>query len=93
MKTLIRGGTVLTLDREDRVLAGADVLVEDERIARVGGRLGEREGPFDRVIDASRGDTAHGRTGAPGSAAGEAAGGRAPGPDRQRRKSQRAREA
>jgi len=46
MKTLIRGGTVLTLDREDRVLAGADVLVEDEGIARVGGRLTEREGPF-----------------------------------------------
>ncbi|HEV8642036.1 MAG TPA: amidohydrolase [Methylomirabilota bacterium] len=53
MKTLIRGGTVLTLDREDRVLVGEDVLVEDERIARVGGRLTEREGPFDRVIDAS----------------------------------------
>jgi 5-methylthioadenosine/S-adenosylhomocysteine deaminase len=44
---------VLTLDREDRVLVGEDVLVDDERIARVGGRLTEREGPFDRVIDAS----------------------------------------
>ena len=54
MKTLIRGGTVLTLDRDDRVLVGEDVLIEDERIARVGGRLPEREGPFDRVIDASR---------------------------------------
>lgn len=54
MKTLIRGGTVVTLDREDRVLAGEDVVVEDDRIARVGGRLTEREGPFDRVIDASR---------------------------------------
>jgi 5-methylthioadenosine/S-adenosylhomocysteine deaminase len=53
MKTLIRGGTVLTLDHEDRVLVGEDVLIEDERIARVGGRLNEREGPFDRVIDAS----------------------------------------
>src|SRR6266516_1805677 len=53
MKTLIRGGTVLTLDPEDRVLVGEDVLIEDERIARVGGRLTEREGPFDRVIDAS----------------------------------------
>lgn len=53
MKTLIRGGTVLTLDREDRVLVGEDVLVDGERIARVGGRLTDREGPFDRVIDAS----------------------------------------
>src|SRR3989442_8584164 len=53
MKTLIRGGTVLTLDREDRVLTGEDVVVEDERIARVGGRLTEREGSFDLVIDAS----------------------------------------
>jgi len=53
MKTLIRGGTVLTLDREDRLLLSEDVLVEDERIARVGGRIGDREGPFDRVIDAS----------------------------------------
>ena len=53
MKTLIRGGTVLTLDREDRVLAGEDVLVEDNRITRVGGRLTEREGPFDQTIDAA----------------------------------------
>jgi 5-methylthioadenosine/S-adenosylhomocysteine deaminase len=53
MRILIRGGTVLTLDREDRLLAGEDVLVEDERIARVGGRLTERDGPFDRVIDAA----------------------------------------
>jgi len=53
MKTLIRGGTVLTLDSDDRVLEAEDVLVEDERIARVGGRLTEADGPFDRVIDAS----------------------------------------
>jgi 5-methylthioadenosine/S-adenosylhomocysteine deaminase len=53
MKTLIRSGTVLTLDPDDRVLVGEDVLIEDERIARVGGRFTEREGPFDRVIDAS----------------------------------------
>jgi 5-methylthioadenosine/S-adenosylhomocysteine deaminase len=54
MKTLIRGGTVLTLDRDDRVLTGADVVVEDDRIARVGGRIADADGPFDRVIDASR---------------------------------------
>jgi 5-methylthioadenosine/S-adenosylhomocysteine deaminase len=54
MRILLRGGTVLTLDRADRVLTGEDVLIEDGRIARVGGRLDERDGPFDRVIDASR---------------------------------------
>lgn len=53
MKTLIRGGTVLTLDRQDRVLVGEDVLVDGELIAHVGGRLNDRDGPFDRVIDAS----------------------------------------
>lgn len=53
MKTLIRGGTILTLDRDDRLLVGEDVLVEDVLIARVGGHLTERDGPFDRVIDAS----------------------------------------
>src|SRR5919109_1795038 len=53
MKTLIRGGTVLTLDSEDRVLVGEDVLVEDERITRVGGRFTDGDGPFDRIIDAS----------------------------------------
>jgi len=53
VKTLIRGGTVLTLDREDRILVGEDVLIEDARIARVGGRIDECPGPFDRVIDAA----------------------------------------
>ena len=52
MKTLLRGGTVLTLDYSDRILFGEDVLIEDERTVRVGGRLDERDGPFDRVIDA-----------------------------------------
>src|SRR2546428_6809597 len=54
MKILIRGGTVLTLDRDDRVLVDADVLIEDERIARVGGCVDERDGPFDLTIDAAR---------------------------------------
>jgi len=53
MKTLLRGGTVLCLDRADRVLAGEDVLIEGERIVRVGGHLDERDGPFDQVIDAA----------------------------------------
>jgi len=53
VRILIRGGTVLTLDAEDRLLVGEDVLVEDERVARVGGRLTEADGPFDRIIDAS----------------------------------------
>jgi len=53
MRTLIRGGTILTLDRDDRVLGGEDVLIEDERIVRVGGRVDERDEPFDRTIDAS----------------------------------------
>src|SRR2546427_8620744 len=53
MKTLIRGGRILTLNREDAILAGEDVLIEDERITRAGGRLTERDGPFDRVIEAS----------------------------------------
>jgi hypothetical protein len=43
---------VLTLDHSDRILIGEDVLIEDERTVRVGGRLDERDGPFDRVIDA-----------------------------------------
>src|SRR5919197_3426070 len=53
MRTLIRGGTVLTLDADDRVLVGEDVLVDDERIVRVGGGLTEDDGPFDRIIEAS----------------------------------------
>lgn len=53
MKTLIRGGVVLTLDRDARMLEGEDVLIENDRIARVGGRSTDRDGPFDRVIDAT----------------------------------------
>jgi 5-methylthioadenosine/S-adenosylhomocysteine deaminase len=53
MKTLIRGGRILTLNREDSILVGEDIVIENDRIARVGGRLTERDGPFDRVIEAS----------------------------------------
>lgn len=53
MKTLVRGGTVVTLDGQARILPGADVLIEGERIARVGGRIPAEAGPFDRVIEAA----------------------------------------
>ena len=44
---LIKNGTLLTMDREDRVLAG-DLLVRDGRIVRVGG---EAAGPITEAID------------------------------------------
>jgi cytosine/adenosine deaminase-related metal-dependent hydrolase/ribose/xylose/arabinose/galactoside ABC-type transport system permease subunit len=49
-QTLIRGGTVLSLDPAIGDLAVGDVLVEGERIARVGPRL---EAPDAEVIDAT----------------------------------------
>jgi 5-methylthioadenosine/S-adenosylhomocysteine deaminase len=51
MRTLIKGGTVLTLDREVGDFESADVLIEGDRIAAVGQDL-----PADgaEVIDASR---------------------------------------
>ncbi len=51
-KVLIRGGTVLTLDRELGDFERGDVLVEGERIAAVGPELELPEGA--EVIDASR---------------------------------------
>jgi cytosine/adenosine deaminase-related metal-dependent hydrolase len=50
-RTLIKGGYVLTQDPELGEMAGADVLIEDDRIAAVG-----RDLPADgaRTIDASR---------------------------------------
>src|ERR1700709_2360596 len=51
-RTLIRGGTVLTLDREVGDFDVADALVEGERIAAVGPDLEAPEGAT--VIDASR---------------------------------------
>jgi 5-methylthioadenosine/S-adenosylhomocysteine deaminase len=52
VRILIRGGTILTLDAGGRILAGEDVIVDGDRIARVGGRVTEQDGPFDRVLDA-----------------------------------------
>ncbi len=50
MDTLLTNGTVVTMDRERRVLAGADVLIQDGRIAGVGRGL-KRRGAARRVID------------------------------------------
>jgi cytosine/adenosine deaminase-related metal-dependent hydrolase len=50
---VLRGGTVLTLDAQHRVLPRADVLVTGERIAAVGEALAVPEGT--REIDASDG--------------------------------------
>jgi cytosine/adenosine deaminase-related metal-dependent hydrolase len=36
---VLRGGTILTLDTEATVLSGADLLIEDGRIRRIGGSL------------------------------------------------------
>jgi len=52
-RILIRGGTVLTLDRELGDFERADVLVEDERIAAVGPDLGAEVADAE-VIDATR---------------------------------------
>jgi cytosine/adenosine deaminase-related metal-dependent hydrolase len=52
MDTLIRGGTVVTCDPEDRIVLG-DVLVRDHTIARVGGpRRGAEGERAVRVVDA-----------------------------------------
>ena len=50
MSILIKNGTVLTLDQNDRTLAVGDVLIEGDRIAAVGENL--PGGAVDRVIDA-----------------------------------------
>ena len=51
MELLIQNGTVVTMDRDHRVLPTADVLVQDGRIAKIGRvRQGRRAR---RVIDAS----------------------------------------
>ncbi len=50
MRILIENGTLLTFGRPCRVLTGHQLLIEDERIARIAPAI---EGPFDRVIDAA----------------------------------------
>lgn len=49
MDLLLTGGTVVTMNREREVLAGADVLVQDGRIAKVGRGLKARG--IRRVVD------------------------------------------
>lgn len=51
-RILIRGGLVVTLDDEDRVLTDADVLIEDGRITAVGGVPADSASRCDRVIEA-----------------------------------------
>ena len=53
MKTLVRGGLVVTLGDQARILPAADVLIEDQRIVRVGGCVSPDDGVLDRVIDAT----------------------------------------
>ncbi|MGW0085047.1 amidohydrolase family protein [Streptomyces sp. NPDC003393] len=50
---VLRGGTLLPMDRERRVLTDTDVLVVDDRIAAVGPQLDVPEGTFE--IDAADG--------------------------------------
>jgi cytosine/adenosine deaminase-related metal-dependent hydrolase len=50
---LLRGGTVLTLDTDHRVLTGADVLITGDRIAAIGPALEAPEGTVE--IDAEGG--------------------------------------
>ncbi len=50
MSILIRNGLVLTLDEHDRIYENGDVLIEGDRIVKVGGRI---EAPgVEQVIDA-----------------------------------------
>ncbi|HZI02454.1 MAG TPA: N-ethylammeline chlorohydrolase, partial [Archangium sp.] len=50
MDLLLTNGTVVTMNREREVLAEADVLIQDGRIARVGRNLRTRGGGL-RVLD------------------------------------------
>jgi putative selenium metabolism protein SsnA len=50
-RTLVRGGTLVTLGSPCRVLPGHDLLLEGDRIARMG-PAGTLPGPADRVLEA-----------------------------------------
>ena len=51
MRLLIRNGTLVTLGDPCRVLEGHDLVLEGDRIVRIG-PAGAVDGPFDRVLDA-----------------------------------------
>ncbi|HET6439184.1 MAG TPA: amidohydrolase family protein, partial [Anaeromyxobacter sp.] len=51
LRTVIRGGTLVTLGSSCRVLPAHDLILEGETIARVS-PAGLERGPFDRMIDA-----------------------------------------
>jgi putative selenium metabolism protein SsnA len=51
MRLLVRGGTLVTLGAPCRVLAGHDLVLDGERIARMA-PAGAVAGPFDRELDA-----------------------------------------
>lgn len=54
MRILIKNGLILTLDKEDHVYKGYDVLVEDDLITQIDKETSEETGPaIDKVIDAS----------------------------------------
>jgi 5-methylthioadenosine/S-adenosylhomocysteine deaminase len=52
MRLLVRGGQIVTCDAEDRVIHG-DLVVEDGRIAELGGRARAADRGMARVLDAS----------------------------------------
>lgn len=52
MNLLIANGTVVTMNPERAVLPGTDVLVRDQRIAKIGRRIARGDGPL-RILDAS----------------------------------------
>ena len=54
---LIKGGTIVTMDRERRIIKDGAILIEDGKITSIGKVDELREERADRVIDASELDT------------------------------------
>jgi 5-methylthioadenosine/S-adenosylhomocysteine deaminase len=53
MRVLIKNGMILTLDEEDHLYDGYDLLIEDSLITKIAAQISEVDTPVDRVIDAS----------------------------------------